>query len=145
MALVIDATTGTILDLSECYIVLEENLTVDQESMLDSGSDSTIGELAREAGVPLNSNALEWILYGRLTSVSYGPSALREEASTVLSEVGPIIEQEDRDPLEWVTNSASDAELASLGEYILNDDAVWYGFRRNFLESLKTWRENNLP
>lgn len=142
MPLIIDAMTGTILDASECYIVFDDSLTETQEALLDSGSDSTVGELAREAGVPLSGDALEWILYGRMTSVSYGPSALREEARAIMEVMGPILEQEERDPLEWVINSASDVELAHLGQHILNDDAVWNGFRRNFLEALE-WRASN--
>lgn len=139
MALIIDATSGTVLDMSDCYIVDDGNLTRDEEAMLDSGSDSLIGELATSVGIPLDDNALEWIKYGRMTSVSYGPSALREEAKAIIEAMGPILEQDDRDSLQWVIDSASDAELAYLGQYILNDDAVWNGFRRNFMEALK-WR-----
>lgn len=145
MALIIDATSGTVLDMSDCYIVDDGNLTRDEEAMLDSGSDSLVGELARGVGIPLDDDALEWIRYGRLTSVSYGPSALREEARAIMEVMGPIIEQDDRDSLQWVIDSASDAELAYLGQHILNDDAVWNGFRRNFIEGLKWYASKEEP
>lgn len=137
MPLVIDATSGTILNLESCYIVYDEALTESEESILENGSDSEIGELAEQAGVPLFGDALEWIKYGRMTSVSYGPSALRDEARAILDVMGPIIEQSERDSLQWVIDSASDEELAYIGQHILNDDAVWSGFQRNFLSALE--------
>ena len=141
MPLIIDATSGTVLDMSNCYIVFDETFTPEEEAMLASGSDSQISALAEHEGIPLDNNALEWIRYGRLTSVSYGPSALRDEASEMLaSEADP--DEEVRGWLEWVINEASDAELVWLGECILNDDAVWDGFRTNFVEGLR-WRASN--
>jgi len=137
MALIIDATTGTILDLSDCYIVFDESLSESEEAMLDSGSDSTVGELARQAGIPIE-GSLEWIMYGRLTSVSYGPSALREEASVMLDDA----DDETRGLLEWVINDATDADLVWVAEHILNDDAAWDGFQNNIVESLR-WRAAN--
>lgn len=136
MALIIDATSGTVLDMSDCYIVDDGNLTRDEEAMLDSGSDSLIGELATSVGIPLDDNALEWLKWGRLTAVSYGPSALRDEASEMLDDESDL---EVRGWLEWVINEATDAELAWVGQSILNDDAVWDGFRTNFVEGLR-WR-----
>lgn len=136
MALIIDATSGTVLDMADCYIVDDGNLTRDEEAMLDSGSDSLIGELATSVGIPLDDNALEWLKWGRLTAVSYGPSALRDEASEMLDDESDL---EVRGWLEWVINEATDAELAWVGQSILNDDAVWDGFRTNFVEGLR-WR-----
>ena len=136
MALIIDATSGTVLDMADCYIVDDGNLTRDEEAMLDSGSDSLIGELATSVGIPLDDNALEWLKWGRLTAVSYGPSALRDEASEMLDDES---DPEVRGWLEWVINEATDAELAWVGQSILNDDAVWDGFRTNFVEGLR-WR-----
>lgn len=139
MALIIDATTGTVLDISDCYIVFDETFTPEEEAVMENGSDTQIAELARREGIPVDGNALEWLQWGRLTAVSYGPSALRDEAQAMLDDESDL---EVRGWLEWVINDATDAELAWVGQSILNDDDVWDGFRRNFVEGLR-WRAEN--
>ena len=133
MPLIVDATTGTVLDMSNCYIVFDETFTHDEEY-----SDSEISELAKNEGIPLDEDALEWIQYGRWTSISYGPSALRYEAKETLAEFGPIMKEEERGWLEWVVNSATDAELVWLGQYIL-ENKVFDNYRKNLMEALQ-WR-----
>lgn len=138
MPLVIDATTGTVLDMSNCYIVFSDTFTPEEEWCIEEGSDHEIGELAKNEGIPLDEDALEWIQYGRLTSVSYRPSALRYEATDALEKYGFLATEEDRGWLEWVINSATDAELVWLGQYIL-ENKVFDNYTRNLMEALK-WR-----
>lgn len=139
MPLVIDATTGTVVDMSNCYIVFDETFTVEDSLILEEGSDFEIGELAKNEGIALDEDALEWIQYGRLTSLSYGPSALRHEAKELLAgTLGSIMEVEIRGWLEWVVNSSTDAELVWLGQYIL-ENKVYDNYRKNFIEALQ-WR-----
>lgn len=140
MALIIDATTGTVLDMSDCFILDDGNLTPEEEAMLDSGSDSLVGELARNEGVPLTEEALEWIKYGRKTSVSYGPSALRDEAQVLLEVLDPddVEDIATRGLIERFMQ-AKDDEVAMIGEHILNDDAVWNGYKNNFIEALHSF------
>lgn len=151
MALIIDATTGTILDMADCYIVDDANLTDEEEAMLDSGSDSLVGELAKRAGIPLNDEALEWVKYGRTTAVSYGPSALRDEAGVLLEIMGEETEGEDpedvkmRGLLRWAYEKATDSELAYIAEHILADDNLWDGYRENFRYSLEWYSQGHEP
>lgn len=138
MPLIIDATDGTVLHMSNCYIVFDETFTDEEEWCIQMGSDSEISELAKNEGIPLDEDALEWIQYGRWTSISYGPSALRYEAKETLAEFGPIMKEEERGWLEWVVNSATDAELVWLGKYIL-ENKVFDNYRKNLMEALQ-WR-----
>lgn len=48
MALIIDAQTGTVLDLDECYIV--DELTPLEEEIVNNGPDALIAEIARTKG-----------------------------------------------------------------------------------------------
>lgn len=147
MALVIDASSGTVLDLDDCYIVEDENFTPEQEAIMNSGSDTLIAELAVAEGYRLDKDAIEAVKYARLTSVSYGPSALRDEARVLLEVFMPESDDPEdialRDSLKWVAEEANDATLCLLGQHILNDDAVWNGYRANFIEGLRYWA--NMP
>ena len=51
MALIIDAQTGTVLDLDECYIV--DELTPLEEEVINNGPDSLIAQIARTKGYRL--------------------------------------------------------------------------------------------
>lgn len=137
MALIVDATTGTVLDASNCYIVDHGSMTEAQEYVLENGSDSDIAHVAQDVGIPLDEERLEWIRHGRTTSVSYGPSALRDEAKVLMETLDPD-DIEDITVRGYLTNvlNASEAELGLLGEHILNDDAVWNGYRNNFISAL---------
>ena len=148
MALIIDAKTGTILDSSDCFVVHANELTEEQQAWLE-GSDSDIARVAETAGVPLEPEAMEWIRYGRTTSVSYGPSALRDEADAILDVMGPASENEDPDDarirgyLEWAKDEATDEELAYIAGHILEDDHAWDGYKENFKFSLAWYKEAN--
>lgn len=48
MALIIDAQTGTVLDLDDCYIV--DDLTPLEEDVINNGPDALIVEIARTKG-----------------------------------------------------------------------------------------------
>lgn len=51
MALIIDAQTGTVLDLDDCYIV--DDLTPLEEDVINNGPDALIAEIARTKGYRL--------------------------------------------------------------------------------------------
>ena len=140
MALIIDARTGTILESGDCYIVDTDDLTESQEWYLENGGDTDIADVARSAGVPLSDEALEWVRYGRTTSVSYGPSALRDEAQVLLEILDPddVEDIATRGYLERLLE-AGDAEVAMLGQHILNDDAVWNGYKQNLIDGLHSF------
>ena len=51
MALIIDAQTGTVLDLDDCYIV--DDLTPLEEDVINNGPDSLNAQIARTKGYRL--------------------------------------------------------------------------------------------
>jgi hypothetical protein len=48
--LIIDASTGTVLSASTCYLVPDEAFAADDWELLESLSDSEMGLLARQEG-----------------------------------------------------------------------------------------------
>lgn len=55
MPVIVDATSGTVLDLSNCYVVDADNLTESQQWYLEHGADiGEIADIARSEGVPLS-------------------------------------------------------------------------------------------
>lgn len=48
--LLIDASTGTVLSASTCYLVADEAFAADDWELLESLSDSEMSELARQEG-----------------------------------------------------------------------------------------------
>lgn len=129
---IIDAVTGTILDMASCYIVDAELLGDD--IML---TDAEAGELANEHGISVAKMARD-TGFGdneyRYT-VSYSPLSIRDEADSLLE--GGVYEEGDREyeALVW----AKDADLEDLrtvSDSIMSQDAVWDGFRENLTEML---------
>lgn len=129
---IVDAVTGTILDMASCYIVDAE--LMGDDLML---TDSEAGELANEHGISVaqiardtgfGDNAYRY-------TVSYSPLSIKDEADSLLE--GGVYEEGDREyeALVW----AKDADLEDLravSDSIMSQDAVWDGFRDNLTEML---------
>ena len=129
---IIDAVTGTILDMASCYIVDAELLGDDL--ML---TDSEAGELANEHGISVAKIARD-TGFGdnqyRYT-VSYSPLSIKDEADSLLE--GGVYEEGDREyeALVWAKD-ADPEELRAISDSIMGQDAVWDGFRENLTEML---------
>lgn len=138
MALIVDITSGAVSDTDNCYIIDEKSLTQEQWLALDSGTRPLkIAEMAKNLGTPIGDDAIEWIKYGWCTSVSYGPSSLKEEAE-VLLDLLDIHDIQDATTRGFVQKflEANEAEQAFIGESIMNSDDTWSGYRKNFVDAL---------
>ena len=129
---IIDAVTGTILDMASCYIVDAE--LMGDDLML---TDSEAGELANEHGISVAQMARDTGFGDNAYryTVSYSPLSIRDEADSLLE--GGVYEEGDREyeALMW----AKDADLEDLravSDSIMSQDAVWGGFRENLTEML---------
>lgn len=132
--LIIDATSGTILNMGDCYIVDSQHLGDDLVY-----SDSEIGEIAEKHGIYIADMARD-TGFGdnkyRFT-VSYSPLSLRDEANTLID--GGIFgeDEEEYQFLAWAGQDATDEELAELADYIMADDSVWDGFKSHVIDGLR--------
>lgn len=131
--LIIDATTGTVLNIENCYIVdsevLGDNEYSDSElSAIAQNQGKSIMQVGRDTG--WGDNAYRW-------TVSYSPLSLRDEARSYI-EGGIYQEHEDEYPiLKWASDTATTDELSELSDIIMGDDSLWDGFRQNFMSELK--------
>lgn len=129
--LIIDTTTGTILNAEGCYVVDDTDWTNDDLS------DHEIAELAAKSGKSLMKIGSDtgWGDNSYKYTVSYSPRSIKDEADSILE--GGVYEEGDREyeALVW----AKDADLKDLepiSETIMNQDAVWDGFMGNLTEML---------
>lgn len=131
--LLVHIGTGTIIDLDDdcVFIVLPDSL--------EDADDDEIVDYARNKGVPVNTSVHNDVNYGNI--VCYSPSALREEASEILSDISDPI---TREALDFVINEATDNELGEMASFILNGDTVWTAYREDILEGARVahgWRK----
>lgn len=57
MKLIIDAETGTVLNLENCFIVDDNDLSNEDIENLDMGNDSLIAEIAVRLGTPVQDSS----------------------------------------------------------------------------------------
>lgn len=136
--LLIDATTGTILDVDGCFIVDADDLTESEATALDEGtSDTEIGEIAKRRGKSLLGMGRDtgWGDNAYRYTISYSPLSLKDEAQSLI-EGGVFDEDEDEyTKLQWVLGATKD-QLESISYWIMDNDLVWEGFKENFIEAL---------
>lgn len=135
MTIRIITTDGAVLSADGFYVV--DELSEEQEWVLENGSPQEIAETAEKTGVRISKDTMEWVKYGWRTSVSYGPSALKDEAEVILETLHPddIVDITTRGLIERFL-SANEAEMALVGETIMNSDDTWNGYKQNFVDAL---------
>lgn len=136
--LLIDATTGTILDVDGCFIVDADDLTKSEATALDEGtSDTEIGEIAKRRGKALWDMGRDtgWGDNAYRYSISYSPLSLKDEAQSLIE--GGVFDETDDEykKLQWVISATTD-QLESISYWIMDNDLVWSGFKDNFIEAL---------
>lgn len=74
---------------------------------------------------------------GAYLSISYGPSALKDQAEILLKKLDPndIEESTTRGFVERFL-SADEAEMKQVGEVIIDSTDTWIGYEKNFVEAL---------
>lgn len=136
---IIDAVTGTILDMDSCYIV-DAELLGDDLMM----TDSEAGELANEHGISVAKMTRDTGFGDNSYSytVSYSPLSIKDEASALLD--GGVYDEDDREKkaLTWASETATPEQLALISNFIMGQDSVWDGFRENLMEAL-LWVHKN--
>lgn len=138
---IIDAVTGTILDMASCYIVDAELLGDDL--ML---TDSEAGELANEHGISVAQMARDTGFGDNAYryTVSYSPLSIKDEAEALLDGVIYEDDEIEKKALTWARETATPDELRSVSDFIMGQDSVWDGFRENLIEALVwIYKENN--
>lgn len=131
--LIIDAQTGTVLNIDECYIVDFKDFPEGADEL----SDSELSELARNVGTLIKKIGQEtgWGDNSYRFSVSYSPLSLKDEALSLI-ESGMYEEGDDEyKKLQWVTE-ATQEQLESISYHAMNYDSVWDGYRDNFMDAL---------
>ena len=129
--LIIHIGTGTIIDANECVIVDVDRLDDHDTTLVNDGDDSDVVEIAERLGKPLNLTDLSF-----RNTVAFSPSSLRSEAEEALSQ-GFATDDDDIAYLTWTAEVATDEELSSVADYILNDDTMWNEYNTTVMEGMR--------
>mgnify|MGYP000052710447 FL=1 len=138
--LVIHIGTGTIIDADECVIVDVEKLDDHDTALVNDGDDSDVVEIAERLGKPLNLTDLSF-----RNTVAFSPSSLRSEAEEAISQ-GFATDDDDIAYLTWTAEVATDEELSSVADYILNDDTMWNEYNTTVMDGMRQgyrWSKEN--
>lgn len=127
--LIYHAGTDTFFDADDDVFVIDTNsMTEDEQEALGDGDDGVLESVIDDGrATPLFLSDMTWA-----NTVSYSPSAIREEIRESLYENFP----DDEAVLDWAI-SASDADLNTVAGFIMNDDETWQLFIRNLIEGLR--------
>lgn len=140
MKLIIDATSGTVLDAENCYIVDTEQLSDIENAELEDGTDSEIAHVAKTSGIAVKQIGADtgWGDNAYRYTVSYSPLSIKDEADSLLE--GGIYESPEDEKykraLEWVRSTADPDQLAAISDFVMGHDGVWDGFRENLMEAV---------
>lgn len=121
--------TDTYFGLDDDVVVIDLDLIpepIDAEVM-----DSEGHEIAVYWGKPLRLNDMD-----NGNTMSFSPTALREEAEYHLTSGAYTEDDEDWKVLQWAC-SASDDELNEVAGYILNGDDIWTMWKSEFWEGIR--------
>ena len=138
--LIIHIGTGTIIDADECVIVDVDRLDDHDTALVNDGDDSDVVEIAGRLGKPLNLTDLSF-----RNTVAFSPSSLRSEAEEALSQ-GFATDDDDIAYLTWTAEVATDEELSSVADYILNDDTLWNEYNTTVMDGMRQgyrWSKEN--
>lgn len=138
--LIVHIGTGTIIDADECVIVDVEKLDDHDTALVNDGDDSDVVEIAERLGKPLNLTDLSF-----RNTVAFSPSSLRSEAEEALSQ-GFYTDDDDIAWLTWTSEVATDDELSSVADYILNDDTLWGEYNTTVMDGMRQgyrWSKEN--
>jgi len=138
MKLIIDATTGTVLNIDECYVVETDELDDHDTHLLDEASDSELSSIAKRYGKSIVKMGTDtgWGDNAYKFAVSYSPLSVKDEADAFIEGNVYVEGDSEYDALVWAKDVATIEQLEDIGHFIMNDDNVWSDYRQNFLEAL---------
>jgi len=138
MKLIIDKTTGTVLNLEGCVIVETDDLNDYDSHLLEEASDSELSDIGERCGISIEQigrdtgwgdNKYKW-------AVSYSPLSIKDETQMLVE--GGVYTEEDKEwkALQWIQTEATKADLEDLSDWIMSGDSVWDGYKSNLIECL---------
>jgi hypothetical protein len=138
MKLIIDKTTGTVLNLEGCVIVETDDLNDYDSHLLEEASDSELSDIGERCGISIEQmgrdtgwgdNKYKW-------AVSYSPLSIKDECESFMD--GGIYDETDREwnAVKWIQTEATKADLEDLSDWIMSSESVWEGYRSNLMEWL---------
>jgi hypothetical protein len=138
MRLIIDATTGTVLNIDECYIVDTEKLDDHDDELLENASDSELSEIARRVGKSVKGMGQDtgWGDNSYAYTVSYSPLSIKDECDSFIE--GGIYDESDREwhAVKWVLETATLEQIADISSWVMSNEGVWDNYRSNIMEFL---------
>lgn len=147
MKLIYHKGTGTYFGLDDSTVIIDlsAHRDIDIYNLADE-MDTRGDQIAEQYGqqIRLADNDLTWG-----NSVSFSPTALRTEARE-LANSGAFNMLDGEDPAytvcKWITDQATDADLAMVAEYALQTDHLWDTFQTLWLEAAEViHRETTKP
>jgi hypothetical protein len=138
MKLIIDKTTGTVLNLEGCVIVETDDLNDYDSHLLEEASDSELSDIGERCGISIEQmgrdtgwgdNKYKW-------AVSYSPLSIKDETQMLVE--GGVYTEEDKEwkALQWIQTEATKTDLEDLSDWIMSGDSVWDGYKSNLMEWL---------
>lgn len=132
--LIIDATNGTILNMSDCYIVdadvFGDDLTLSDTEVQDVANKHgiSVAKMARNTGFGDNAYAF---------SVSYSPLSIRDEALSYI-ESGYCENDEPTERIcKWASEIATIDELEMVSALCMAYESVWEGYSAHLMDCLR--------
>ena len=91
MTLIIDSSSGTMLTAHNCYLVPDEAFTEDEWDAIESFSDSEIGRIGRENGIPVSKSeqllqSIADALWGEGADTEWNPDTIQAVADAIQAE-----------------------------------------------------------
>jgi hypothetical protein len=146
--IVVGMDDGIILDLNRCVILDESALSVNEKTLLDTGTEMEALTIAERHGVSLR-HIMQGCGYGDLhygNSFPLTPIMLRTEFSELpslfpeqLNNDTIVGVKEMRETLAWGA-SLSDEQLHHIAQDVLQDDELWSQWRASVIESLLSYK-----
>ena len=138
MKLIIDKTTGTVLNVEGCVIVETDDLDDHDSHLLDEASDSELSSIGERYGISIQQMGTDtgWGDNKYRYTVSYSPISIRDEVDAWIEGGIYFAGDTEWDALHWVRDNATQDDLESICYSIMSNDGVWDGFRNNLMESL---------
>ena len=129
--LIIDATTGTVLNVENCYIVDDDTLTD------DTYSDSELCEIAK-TGISVFEMGQDtgWGDNKYRYSVSYSPLSIKDEAETRLFAGMYDPDEPEYATMKWAVDAPIE-KLEEVSSLIMEDNNTWADFYSNMVLALE--------
>lgn len=138
MKLIIDATTGTVLNIDDCYIVETEQLDDHDTELLEVASDGELSDIARRYGKSIKAIGQDtgWGDNKYAYSVSYSPLSIKDECESFIE--GGIYDESDREwhAVKWVLETATLEQIEDISSWVMSNEGVWNDYRSNMMEFL---------